>query len=46
MDLIWLCFVSVRYISEGLLGVLMRWCMSNIMLGIPLVLNVMALING
>ena len=46
MDLMWLCLVSVRLMIVGLLSVLrMRW-RSNMVLCIPLVLNVTAFMAG
>jgi hypothetical protein len=42
MDLVWICFVSVRYIGVGLIGVLMMRFRYIIVLYVPRVLNVTA----
>ncbi len=46
IDLIWLCFVSVRWIIVGFLWVLVILCRSKIVLCIPLVLKVAAFMGG
>ena len=46
MDLMWLCLVSVRLMIVGLLSVVRMRCRSNMVLCIPLVLNVTAFMAG
>ena len=46
IDLMWLCFVSVRWSIVGFFWVFMMVCRSRIVLCIPLVLNVIAFMGG
>ena len=46
IDLMWLCFVYVRWSIVGFFWVFMMACRSRIVLCIPLVLNVIAFMGG
>ena len=46
IDLMWLCFVSVRWSIVGFLWVVMMVCRSRIVLCMPLVLKVIAFMGG